>query len=85
VSDRIWLPNRENDMHSGGIRAMHGGPIAMRIPEHAHVETQVQVRFRKLTKRSICVNASEKRSHYGRCWSWPVIHQSPLARTQYEL
>jgi len=31
------------------------------------------------------VNASEKRSHYGRCWSVPGIHQSPLARTQYEL
>ena len=52
MSDRIWLPNRENDMHSGGIRAMHGGPIAMRIPEHAHVETQVQVRFRKLRDQS---------------------------------
>ena len=31
------------------------------------------------------VNASEKRSHSGRCWSGPVIHQSPLARMQYEL
>ncbi len=28
------------------------------------------------------VNASEKRSHYGRCWSGPLIHQSPLVRTQ---
>ncbi|HMD09099.1 MAG TPA: bifunctional DNA primase/polymerase, partial [Candidatus Acidoferrum sp.] len=31
------------------------------------------------------VSASEKRSHSGRCWSGPVIHQNPLARTQYEL
>ena len=31
------------------------------------------------------VNANEKRSHSGRCWSEPVIHQSPLARMQYEL
>src|SRR5207302_3922720 len=28
------------------------------------------------------VNASEKRSRNRRCWSGPVIHQSPLARTQ---
>ncbi len=34
---------------------------------------------------SLFVNASEKRSHSGRCWSEPVIHQSPLARMQYEL
>jgi AraC family transcriptional regulator len=52
VSDRIWLPNHENDVHSGGIRAMHGGPTAMRLPEHAHVETQVQVRFRKFSDQS---------------------------------
>ena len=31
------------------------------------------------------VSASEKGSHSGRCWSGPVIHQNPLARTQYEL
>jgi len=31
------------------------------------------------------VNAGEKLSHYCRCWAGPVIHQSPLARTQYEL
>jgi hypothetical protein len=30
-------------------------------------------------------HASEKRSHSGRCWAGPVIHQSPLARMQYEL
>jgi AraC family transcriptional regulator len=46
------LPNHENDVRSGGIRAMHGGPIAMRLPEHAHVETQVQVRFRKQSDQS---------------------------------
>ena len=34
---------------------------------------------------SALVNASEKGSHSGRCWSGPVIHQNPLARTQYEL
>jgi hypothetical protein len=28
------------------------------------------------------VSASEKRSRYRRCWSGPMIHQSPLARTQ---
>ena len=26
------------------------------------------------------VNASEKRSHSGRCWTGPVIHQSPAGK-----
>ena len=30
------------------------------------------------------VSASEKGSHSGRCLSGPVIHQNPLARTQYD-
>ena len=43
-----------------------------------------------LERVSLCptdldVDASEKRSHSGRCWTGPVIHQSPLARMQYEL
>ena len=33
---------------------------------------------------SLYVSASEKLSHPGRCWSGPVIHRNPLARTQYE-
>jgi hypothetical protein len=31
------------------------------------------------------VEATEKGSHSRRSWSGPVIHQSPLARMQYEL
>jgi AraC family transcriptional regulator len=31
---------------------MHGGPHAMYLPEHAHVETQVQTRFRQTADRS---------------------------------
>jgi len=31
------------------------------------------------------VSASEEGSHSGRFWLGPVIHQTPLARMQYEL
>jgi hypothetical protein len=36
-------------------------------------------------KTAPAVSASEEGSHSGRFWSGPVIHQTPLARMQYEL
>ena len=30
-----------------GLRVMHGGPRAMYLPEHSHVETQIQTCFRR--------------------------------------
>ena len=43
---RIWEPTSTTSKQSRGVRLMHGGPAAMVLPEHEHVETQIQTRFR---------------------------------------
>src|SRR5215471_18120692 len=45
---RIWEPRPTTDRQFRGLRLMHGGPEAMILPEHEHVETQIQTRFRPL-------------------------------------
>jgi AraC-like DNA-binding protein len=42
---RIWEPTPTTNIQFRGLRLMHGGPVAMILPEHEHVETQIQTRF----------------------------------------
>lgn len=42
---RTWTPNPANSVTAAGLRIMHGGPAAMRLPEHEHPETQISVHF----------------------------------------
>lgn len=44
---RIWAPTPKTNIRFRGLRLMHGGPDAMALPEHEHVETQIQTRFRQ--------------------------------------
>lgn len=44
---QIWEPTPVTNFQFRGLRVMHGGPIAMYLPEHEHRETQVQTRFRR--------------------------------------
>src|ERR1044072_2438405 len=42
---RIWEPTPATNIQFRGLRLMHGGPRGVVLPEHEHVETQVQTRF----------------------------------------
>ena len=56
-------------------------------PEHRFLPVSLSVGtdlidYRRLAERLLdkVVNASEERSHSGRCWTEPVIHQSPAGK-----
>jgi AraC family transcriptional regulator len=42
-----WTSTDANTVSAAGLRIMHGGPIGMELPEHEHVEAQVEVHFRR--------------------------------------
>src|SRR5215470_12462020 len=48
----IWQPRPATNIQFRGIRLMHGGPEAMVLPEHEHIETQIQTRFRPIDNGS---------------------------------
>ena len=43
---RVWEPTPTTNIQFPSLRLMHGGPTAMVLPEHEHVQTQIQTRFR---------------------------------------
>src|ERR1700726_3702728 len=45
VKPKIWKPTRQNHILGGGMKVMHGGPVEMCLPEHAHPEVQIGVHF----------------------------------------
>lgn len=42
---QIWRPVRGNRVDYGGVTAMIGGPAPRIVPEHAHADLQITVRF----------------------------------------
>src|SRR5437867_7666595 len=47
----VWAPTPRTNIEFRGLHMMHGGPRAMYLPEHTHVEIQVQTRFRQTADR----------------------------------
>jgi AraC family transcriptional regulator len=43
----IWMPTASTSVQLKDARFMHGGPQAMSLPEHEHIEVQVQTRFQR--------------------------------------
>lgn len=47
----LWRPTPRTKLEFRGLHVMHGGPRAMYLPEHAHIEIQIQTRFRRTADR----------------------------------
>ena len=52
LTPELWMPTPRTSIAFPGLQIMHGGPRAMYLPEHAHVEIQVQTRFRRTGGRA---------------------------------
>jgi AraC family transcriptional regulator len=45
VQPKTWKPTRQNRAVVGEMTVMHGGPVAMSLPEHEHPEIQIGMHF----------------------------------------
>jgi len=95
VDPPVWVPTPATSITIGDSRLMHGGPVAMCIPEHEHAEVQVQTRFVRVAgesglkplSSSLYASGQPHRAAIEDNWEVVVIHLGPhtIARAADEL